>query len=89
MKKNFKRHLRAVLSISIIFLVLVFVVCLIALIVINHNTIWSAICDLPGNLLAFVNTLPLDWVVSGAICAALAFLSCGIYSHLKKKSNNK
>ena len=83
--KKIKRQLRVVLSIAIIFLVLVFVVCSITLIVINHNTIWSAICDLPGNLLAFVKTLPLDWVASGAICAALAFLSCGIYSYLKKK----
>lgn len=75
-------------GIGLIFAFLAFVVLLIVLIVLNAKVIGVALGSIPGAILGAIANFPPDWLIAGAIGAALAFASCAIFWHLANKPAN-
>lgn len=74
------------LAIAVIFVVLVLIVLVITLIAINYETIANTLGNIPGAIWDAIVTFPKDWLIAGAIGAALAFIACAIFWHWLHKS---
>lgn len=88
LKKKIQRNLGPGVGICIIFVLLALVVLTVTLIVLNHEAIGAALESIPGAILGAIANFPFDWLISGAVGAALAFISCAIVWHLVNKPAN-
>lgn len=89
MRKKWQRHIIQGVLIGIIFAVITLIVLVIVLIILNHKAIGTALGSIPGAILGAIVTFPPDWLISGAVGAALAFAACAIFWHWLDKPVKK
>lgn len=77
-----KKTLLRLLGIAVIFVALILIVLAIILIVLNIKSVGATLGMIPGIAWNTIKKFPVDWLIAGAVGAALAFAACAIFWHL-------
>ena len=76
-----KRTILRIVGIVVIFVALLVAVLAIILIALNIKSVGATLGTIPGIAWNTIKRFPIDWLISGAVGAALAFASCAIFWH--------
>lgn len=76
-----KRTILRFVGIAVIFVVLLIIALAIILIALNLKSVGATLGMIPGISWDTIKRFPIDWLISGAVGAALAFAACAIFWH--------
>ena len=76
-----KRTLLRIVGIFVIFVALLIAALAVILIVLNVKSVGATLGMIPGIAWNTIKKFPIDWLISGAVGAALAFATCAIFWH--------